>query len=246
MRHRLRPPAATPPVQPVVVLLLGLLSSGCQPARIPLPAELATAERMPVSGRQGLILKPRLRFGPYAAESISRSWTRGRDRGGTALARHSERRQTYRFILQEGETPHWFVACRASVERVRIDVGGGFEIRPGDEAALFCNLQSVEDRLEAWELELREQHGRPLSGSLTAGGGQFDVVGTDRIDGALPLGSTTGYQLRGREGIVAAVEVMNRGAVWLHAGLNPDQRPLLAAAAAALLLLEDLYETIGE
>jgi hypothetical protein len=227
------------------IIVWAVLLLGCQAARMPVPETLATAEGMKVSGRQGLRLNETIRFGAYEASPIERSWTRGRDRGATAVARDSERIQSYRFTFREGDVAHWFVACRAAVESVRIDLGV-VDVHPSDQSTLYCNLQSTSDRLVAWELELAERRGRPLSGTLTRGDRGFDIVGTNRVAGALPLDATTGYEIREGPTAVGAVEVINHGAVWLSPGLDPAHRPVLAAASAALLLLEDLYASIDD
>lgn len=238
--HIAAPARAIAPIVVLVTLSLG----GCQAARMPVPEPLAGAERMSVSGRQGFRLSPRLRFGVYEAQSIQRSWTRGRDRGATPVATHSERTQTYRFTLHEGEVARWFVACRAAVQSLRIDLRV-VDMHPDDKSALYCNLQSTADRLTAWELELAERHGRPLAGTLTLGPSRLDVMGTDRVAGALSMGATTGYEIRSEGDVVGAVEVINRGAVWLRPDLDPERRSVLAAVATALLLFDDLYDTIS-
>jgi hypothetical protein len=249
LRTRLRGPATVPGHVrghiPAAIAMIVMLLAGCQAARMPVPDALAAAERLSVSGRQGLKPSQRLRFGPYEAHPVRRSWTRGGDRGGTLTARQRERSQTYQFTLNEGDAAVWFVACRASVESVRIDLGV-VDVHPSDESALYCNLQSSTDRLTAWELDLRERHGRPLAGTLTREDASIGVVGTDRLQGALPLSGTTGYELRHGGAAIGAVEVVNNGAVWLGPDLDTERRGLLAATAAALLLLEDLYETFRE
>jgi hypothetical protein len=220
------------------------LAVACQAARLPVPDSLAAAERLPVTGRQGLQLRPTLRFGSFEAGPIARSWTRGRDRGATTLALKSERRQTFEFTLHDGGEPHWFVACRAQAHRVRIDLGL-VDVHPSEGSALYCNLQSTADRMTAWEMELKERRGRPLTGTLAHRGDRYDVVGTNRPAGALPMDGTVGYELRNGAGVVGAVEVVNRGAVWLHPGIDAETRRLLAAAATALLLLDELYTTMN-
>jgi hypothetical protein len=227
-------------------LLLAILGlPGCQLARMPLPDGLAASERMAVSGRQGLLVRQRLQFGPYEVHQVSRSWTRGRDRGSTSSALHSERRQTYRFTLREDGTDHWHVACHASVNRFRIDAVV-VDVHATDESALYCNLQSAEDATSAWELDLRERQERPLSGAMTLHTGRVEIIGTNRLEKSLPMGDTTGYEFRAEGHVVGAVEVINNGAVWLRPDVDPDRRRLLAAAAAVLLLLEDLRTSLQE
>jgi hypothetical protein len=228
----------------LLVLASAVLSlPGCQTARLPLPETLSTAERMPVSGRQGFRIKQRLRFGPYQAHRVTRSGTQGRDRGTTETARETERRQTYAFTLREGEQDYLYVACHASLARVLIETGV-IDLHPADESALYCNLQPLDDASAAWELDLRETLGRPLAGTLSYRDVRIDVAGTNRLERGLPMGSTTGYDFRDGDEAVGAVEVINSGAVWLGENLGPERRRLLAASAAALLLHEDLRESL--
>jgi hypothetical protein len=225
--------------------VLVMLLPACQMARMPLPETLSAAERMPVSGRQGLAIRQHLRFGPYEAYQVNRSWTRGRDRGATTVATQSERTKSYRFTLREDGQDRWSVACRASVLMVTIETRV-VDIRPTNESALHCNIQSLENRTTAWELVLREQWERPLAGTLSLGADAYQVIGTHRVERAPPTGSTTGYQFREGGELIGAVEVINRGAVWLRGDQSPERRSVLSAASAALLLLEDLRETIRD
>jgi hypothetical protein len=225
-------------------LVAVLALPGCSTARLPVPDALAGSERMAVSGRQGLRLRESLRFGPYEAHQVSRSWTRGRDRG-EASATASDRSQSFRFVLREAGHDHWHVACHASVTRLRIDAVV-VDVHPTDESALYCNLESVERATTAWTLELRERRDRPLSGHLAVHAQRLEVVGTNRLERSLPLGTTSGYEIRETGTAVAAVEVINHGAVWLREDQDPERRRLLSAVAAALLLLEDLRERLED
>ncbi len=56
----------------------------------------------------------------------------------------------------------------------------------------------------------------------------------------MPVFEAAGYLLTLRGETVAAVEIINRGAVWIHPAVEPEMRGALAAAAAALLLHQDL------
>jgi hypothetical protein len=228
-----------------VALSVALMVAGCQTARMPLPDGLAAAERMPVSGRQGIRPGTRLRFGSFEANPVTRSWVRGRERGRGPTAMERERTETYRFTLREDGAETWFVACRASLRSVRFDLGP-IQVHPSDQSALYCNLQSMADERIAWELELAERHGRPLAGTLALAATRLDVVGTARVAGALSMGLTTGYEIRAGDEVLGAVEVINSGAIWLRHDLDPVRRPLLAATAAALLLLDDLYATLSQ
>jgi hypothetical protein len=211
---------------------------------MPVPDGLSAAEAMPVAGRQGLRIQQRFQFGPYQAHQVERSWTRGRDHGSSARVRQFERRQDYSFRVARDGEDLWFTSCRVSLDVLRLDVGGA-QISPTDESVLACTLRSLAGR-EEWEMEASGRWERPLVGSIRRGAERMELVGTDRLQHWVATGSTTGYEIRSGSRVVGAVEVINRGAVWLAPDLADDRRDLLAAVGSALLLLEDLRETVRE
>jgi hypothetical protein len=225
------------------VLMTGT-GTGCALAQMPVPESLAASERMTVSGRQGLRINQRVRFGSFEAHDVKRSWTRGSDRGGESATR-STRVQEYRFNVRSGQEDRWFVSCRHEVEvmTVRTSV---VDLSPVDRSALYCNLHPLtgEAPEDAWEMELRETRDRPLSGSLRGRTDTLSVSGTNRVDRALAMAETTGFEIRDDERALAAVQVLNKGAVWLPSDPAPVRRDVLAAAAAALLLMDELKDGI--
>lgn len=230
------------PVSLMGVTMIALLGA-CQTAQMPVPETLAAAPRMNVQGRQGWKIDQRLRFGPYEANDVSRSWTRGGDIQVRTVSA-SGRRQNYAFTLREGGQERWRVECDANLVRAGIEVGG-VEVEPLSRSALECRLNSLDGAAGPWFLTLTEQHERPLAGTVRSDTRTLQVQGTNRLERSLPAGYTTGYEIGAQGGTLAAVEVVNAGAVWLQPGLDPVQSSLLSAVAAALLLLEDLRETLA-
>jgi hypothetical protein len=57
---------------------------------------------------------------------------------------------------------------------------------------------------------------------------------------------TTGYRISDKAQPIGAVKVIGSGAVRLQPTIQSDRRGLFAAAAAALLLLEDLRAHLPE
>lgn len=233
------------PLRPLgaAAVLLAVLAA-CQAARTPLPEGLRAAPRMHVEGRQGWKIDQRLRFGPYEAHPVDRSWTRGRDVRVLTVGR-SRRRQRYAFTLREQGREPWRVECEAFLRTRSVDLGV-VQVEPENASALDCRLRPLGGVGEEWWMVLDEEGERPLRGTLQDGERVLDVVGTNRLERALPVRSTTGYRIAEEERDLAAVEVVNDGAVWLDPGLTPAERSPLAAATAALLLLEDLRETLPE
>lgn len=213
--------------------VLAVLLIGCRTARMPLPETLATAERYPVEGRQGWKVHEQLRFGPFEAHGIERSWVRGGDLEVIGLE-FNRRGQQYAFTLHEDGHARWEVACEASLRRRIID-GEDIETTLRDRSRLDCTFRTA--GAAHWTLALTDRRDRPLEGSLEGAGGTFVVRGTRKLQGGLPADFTTGYEILVEQRPVAAVEVVGDGAVWLS---TDDERSVMAAVAAALLLLEDL------
>ncbi len=219
------------------LIVLIVLLPACQAARIPLPDDLTAGERWTVKGRQGWKLRETLRFGPYEAAGVRRSWTRGRDRGSDVVERR-ERRQYYSFALREDDVDTWLVKCETAHERgtIRTPV---VDVDLRNRSRLSCALTEAEGS-ETWLLTLAEDRERPLEGRLDGDASMFTVRGTSNLQKSLPGASTSGYYITSGDRAVAAVEVVNRGSVTLHPSLDSETKALLSAASAALLLLEEL------
>lgn len=208
---------------------------------MPLPEGLAAAERWPVQGRQGWKIHERLNFGPYAAEDVDRSWTRGRDRE-VALYEGNDREQHYSFVLNEQGSATWLVKCRSGLEK-RMVATPAVDVNLKNRSNLDCAI-TVADGSETWLLTLTESNERPLEGFLENGSRRFDVRGTNALEGSLPVPQTSGYHISDGTRVVGAVEVVNNGAVVLDGSLDVSTRSMLSAAATALLLLEELRTSL--
>lgn len=221
------------------LLALFIVLPACQAARIPLPDDLAAGERWAVKGRQGLKLRETLRFGPYEAAGVHRSWTRGRDRGSDVVESR-ERRQYYSFALREGGVDTWLVKCETAHEKgtIRTPI---VDLDLRNRSSLSCALTEAAGS-ETWLLTLAEDRERPLEGRLYSESdtSMFTIRGTSNLQKSLPGASTSGYYITSSDGAMAAVEVVNSGSVTLHPSLVSEKRALLSAASAALLLLEEL------
>ena len=229
---------------------------------MPLPDGLAGSERVPVHGRNGWQFKERLQFGPYEAVHVKRSWTRGRDEA-VGLYERNSRDQSYSFTLAEHGAEAWLVQCSTSFDRQTVRTPA-VDVDLANRSKLDCAL-TASDESATWLLALREARERPLEGRLTRDGGKLAATapadlpstvtsspqrptdflgrGTTALAGSNPSAATSGYVIEQSGRPVAAVEVVNRGAVVLDAALETTSRTLLAATSAALLLLEELRTT---
>ncbi len=234
----------------IILFSLGLLTlapaatAGFKLAAMALPAELAAAERLPVQGRQGWKRLETLRFGEFIVRDVRRSLTRGSSLQ-ILMYEGAKARQTYGFALADRTGETWRGEAATNVRRRALDAGLEIELR--NKSGFGARLQSTTRPEEVWVLKLEETRDRPLQGSLTAGARTVAVRGLNRLAGTFFVsGETTGYvfELAGRP--VAAVEVINDGAVWFSSGLPEDYRGPVTAAISSLLLFEELRKTLPE
>lgn len=228
------------------LLVLGLLS-GCAalpPARMELPPALATTAPHPVTGRQGWKIGQELRFVGTRVYDVERGLTKGPDLR-ILVYDQSRRRQLYSFRLADAAGLAWIGDCEAFVRKQRLTVGVEIELR--NASMLGARFTSARDPDITWEMKLSEAGETALTGTLTHDQLVLDVRGTNRLSGSpLPLDETTGYTIEQDGRVLAAVEVINDGAVWFADDLPVDLRGPATAALSALLLFEELRSVLPE
>ena len=211
-----------------------------------LPAELAQLQPLPVSGRQGWKLNEKLTFASTRVFDVERSLSRGNDLG-ILFYQGSKRRQTFGFSVVDGGGDVWRGAAATNVRRHALSDGNGLSISLTDKSGFAAHLAPLDRPQELWVLELTEQGEQPLRGSLLRNDVVYTVTGTNKLAGTrLPLEGTSGYILERDGQALAAVEVINKGAVWVAPHLSAEQRQPLLAAISALLLFEDLRPTLPD
>ncbi len=212
-----------------------------------LPDQLAKVERIPVKGRQGWKFNEKLEFGATRVFDVDRSLTRGSDLG-IVFYQGAKRRQSFGFSVAEGDAPAWRGVAATNVHRrsLRGDEDD-VSIALKDESGFGAHFAPADKPQDLWVLEMSEKGERPMAGTLRRNDMVFSVLGTNRLEGLrLPLGDTSGYVFSWGSQVLAAVEVVNKGAVWMAPDVKPEHRAPLLAAISSLLLFEDLRATLPE
>jgi len=237
------------PCRPFVTLLVLASLPACRVAHMPVPDELLAGTRMPVSGRQGFLPGRHLRFGPFEARDMDRSWTRGRERSGDDAGRRTAEgryRQRYSFRLHEGERAIWHVQCQTDVQAVVVQAGANqTDLRR--VMSLECLLTRPDSDAASWRLALDATGERPPTGQLAGGGRRFLVEGTAALQGTpLTFGRPSGYFILEGLRTLATIEVLGDGVVRLGLGLPAVERDAVVGAATALLLFDDLQHATDQ
>jgi hypothetical protein len=101
----------------------------------------------------------------------------------------------------------------------------------------YPQLQCTFTGLGTGKLEIQKRRGQPEIGSATFGESAWTVRSVGRSDSGAPsLDRPFGYEILMGDDVVAAVETINRGRVWITPAAGDDVR--LAALATALLLYD--------
>jgi hypothetical protein len=218
------------------LLPLLLLAAACTPGRMAVPAPLADTPEWRVEWSGG----SRLRFGPYEAHDIR---DRGRQRGGIldALTGKREYQQSYTFLLRDtaAAADAWSVRCdHRDVER-RVGVRG-IEVQLDDRTSLECTLNPPGDPSAPWTLGVSRRGDRMPAGELAQGQDSAAYrVRAQTHDGG-GCCEVAGFLIRREDDLVVSVDRGDRGWIRMAPAAPERDRLLLAAAAAALLIANEM------
>jgi hypothetical protein len=228
------------------MVLLGacLLFIGCQMARMAVPQDLeAQSEPYTCKGRTGFTLTERFEFGPYKVTEVRRGWTR-RFTASAASWEHTRARQQYEYVMTTPNGARWQGLAATGVKKNDIRAtSGNAELILGITSDInFVTHLGIEKDAAPWTLAMAQGAGdHLLKGILTDGKAQYLVAGTHRLQGSsMPLPDTAGYLISKDGKPVAAVDLLNEGSVRLSRSLTSDEKDLLSAAAATLMLYQDV------
>jgi hypothetical protein len=213
-------------------------------ATMRLPPELAGVDRLAVTGRQGWKKVERLTFGGYLVNNVDRSFTKSSSLQ-ILIYEGAKARQHFAFYTQGDDMETWRGEAETTAHRRALDFDVEIELR--DKSGFGVRLSPLARPEEIWTLKLAEKREKPFEGDLTRGTQTVKVRGTNKLAGTIfPLGETAGYIFEVAGKPVAAVEVINDGAVWLSPSLAPELRQPVTAAIGSLLLFEELRKTFPE
>lgn len=221
----------------LLAALCGSLAlSACTPATVRLPAGLpGDSLAYDVSGHSPRRWQQPLRFGPYSTvgmrEGMDFSWALPLFGGHFGRAS-----KPYRYtVVALGEAPV-DVECRTRATLL-LKRGVSIDITETMEPRMACGVRR--DGEEPLVFELADKGTRHDGAIFPARGGRplFSVRSLHRFEGSsLASMEPLGYEiLRGGE-VVAAIETLNAGRVFMNPDTSPRERVLLAAMGSALLM----------
>ncbi|MFC6996286.1 hypothetical protein [Rufibacter roseus] len=235
----------------LAVSIGGTLLSSCKVADMHQDAALAkTASEVPVVGRKALRPNKDFQLGAYAVTNIRRSWTRT---SGFSFfqVEGSRKSQRYEFVLRDSAGLETYVTAEAGVSSQSIPLGKVFSIELGGEnrEVFVSSIQAGSSG--AWQLITKDPGNdilfKDFSGVLQNGATQIRVEPVYQYQNSYRGSSTEilGYEFKSGVELLGAVQVSGRGKLWLKNELTSEQRKVLSAASASLLLYRKLNQQNG-
>lgn len=214
-------------------LFLGLtliLATSCQTAQMQVAPSLASAPAMAVEGANPRRWNAPVRFGPWstleAREGLT--WQFGQRLLGIDAQLAF---QPYQFALAAGDQP----LQGECITRALVLSRHGLSVEPAREAlpALACGFRAADEGT----LRLRTTLKNTEQGEIAFAGTTWQVRSIHELIGAkVRNGDPVGYEITDGDRIVAAVETINHGRVWMSPALDEKERGKVALVATALLL----------
>ncbi|MFC6996285.1 hypothetical protein [Rufibacter roseus] len=208
----------------------------------------AEASAMPVQGRSAMRLsmgkEKGFGFGAYQVEDVKRGWTRSSDNGQENLLRVSEAYQRYSFgVIDTVTRKTLFVQAAAMLNTTAVEAAGwSFNL---DKQREFLQVAFRSAESGEWRLSLADpgnyMQRTNFEGSLKNKEYEIEVLPLYKWEGkSLPSDKPLGYEFSRGGQVLATVQTVNSGKVWLRNSLSPDLQMVLASASASLLLYNQL------
>jgi hypothetical protein len=212
-------------------LVLTLISTtACQTAQMQVAPSLASAPAMAVEGANPRRWNAPIRFGSWSTLEAREGLTWQFGLG--LLGIHTQFAfQPYQFALAAGDQP----LQGECITRALVLSSHGLAVEPAREAlpALACGFRAEEEGT----LRLRTTLRNTEQGEIAFAGTTWQVRSVHELIGAkVRNGDPVGYEITDKDRIVAAVETINHGRVWMSPTLDEEERGKVALVATALLL----------
>lgn len=230
-----------------LAVLGGALSfAGCSttPMHVIVDPSLATAEVYEVDGLTNYYWSKPIKFGPFRTEKtrVGESWTWSSELFSVATGDHElsvdkgTKNKPYRFVFVDEKGEAWKVDCRANTPFVgwKTKHSEG-SVRTG-ETRLGCAMRDPAGTVHSLALHGR---GPDFRGETRFGDAMIDIHALheipDRDGKPFSIPGSLGYELRQGDRVIASVDILGKGRVYLARELPPELRAPVAMAATVLL-----------
>jgi len=226
------------------LMITALTLASCRTPSILLDAELAANSHMyPVKGRQGLLIKQKLSFDKYRTVEVKRGWLKSYD--FPFFVHFSGASEKLGYTLSDSlYTLH--ANCIGKVRKQEFKLYNSyFGITLLQEDAFAGNLHLVGSG--NWDFIIYNASNtnafNDVYGFLRSGEKQISIKAIRKMEGkntVLSQFGVYGYEFIDEGRVIGAVDVMNKGKVFIARDLSADKQMVVAGLSTALLLKTDL------
>lgn len=227
----------------IVSLVVGvIILSSCATAKMAVSPDLKKQSHEYKITEKPLLTGDKIKFGPYLASKIDRSFTRGSAFSINSY-KNERRHQNYSYDFKGKR--NWKAACEMSGKGQSVKVinkprtGGTVDF--GMETALNCTFNAIGNKGSTFTFGFSGPRLVEITGSFNVGTEIYSVAVINRIEGSrFALGSPTGYAIYSGNSLIAAVDSINRkGPVWINKQLSEDTKDKIGLVIVALLLFQE-------
>jgi hypothetical protein len=226
-----------------VILLCTII--GCKPVIMNIDPHLkSTSQPMKVIGTQGWQLKKVIKFGEFETSIIKGGWQTGSS--FHFLADFEKSQQKYSYIQYDGNGNSTQVFCVGKMKRTKVHVLNSKISIPIDVTDLFTTKIIIDSDSNVIDLVLYNPNEMMFEdsseGYLTGPMMNYRILPNRELETGSFGPKIIGYEFHDDGQIVAAVQLLNGGIVWLNDSLNGRDKLVLASACTAILLRDELGE----
>lgn len=226
----------------ILLLISGLITAFAQ-SELPQNAVTHLAK-----GRNGWLVGQELSFGPYQSSKVKRSWTSAPSLEFVVRLQTVKDKFRFEMVDSQGNMSEVYMSGELGRKELPLFDGSLSLMLPDED--IFAGM--IITNHENWEFYIENPNKQTIlekvNGKLS-NGTQTIIIKESRYlsSGKKHIGGQAlayNFQVDGK--IVGLVEVINKGKVILDDSLPADQKFLLANAAAALLLRQNLMDALEE
>lgn len=224
-----------------IILIISLLS--CNRAKMKVSDYLkANSTELEVSGKQGWQLNRMLRFGEFKTSEVKGGWQTGSS--FHFIIDYQDAEQKYSFDQYDSLGNKTNVYCVATLSAEHFKTLDGLVTIPVNAEDLFTAKIVANSGNSIWDLILvnpnRVAFSEETKGELKNGNMQYEIKPVRELEQGSFGPRIIGYDFHYNNQVVAAVQTMDNGIVWISKNLDAEQRLILASACSAIMLREDL------
>ncbi|TNE60425.1 MAG: hypothetical protein EP344_07270 [Bacteroidetes bacterium] len=231
---------------PFVLTLVLTALFACRTPEITLDPALATAEAMPVKGRNGFRIGQVIRYGEFHTDKVKRGWTKGYD--VPFRVRFRKASEKLRYTQYGPENMQADVSCISKFKSTELQLVRDFFSVPLEYRNFFAGNIHVAGSQANWDFVLHNPDGdflreRSAAGFAQNGTHRLEIEAIREVKGQpewMNALTVYGHAFRFDGKTVGAVSTVNKGTVWIEPGLDAETRTVIAALATGLLLRTDV------